>query len=102
MKANVSVMDSIIGVALSLLGFEPSIAHASRGCTNNRPRAIALIASMRRDPFILIIFRTSFEHCENALRSSNRAARVVERTAGFAPRGIANVSYGLKPSTRVF
>jgi hypothetical protein len=70
MKAILSVMDSIteVALALSVPGFEPSPAHASRACPSNKPMARALIAIVIRDQFALIIFTPSFEYCENVLR----------------------------------
>src|SRR5580692_6383757 len=62
-KANVSATDSTIGLTLIWAGPEPSRAHASRGCKNNRPMAITQIAIMRRDPFTLVICRSPMQCC---------------------------------------
>jgi hypothetical protein len=56
MKANVSLTDSITGVALASLVLELSPANASRGWTNNKLKAMVLIAIARRNLFSLVIF----------------------------------------------
>jgi hypothetical protein len=57
------------GVDLSWAGLEPSPARASRGCKNDRPMAITLIAIVRRDPIALVICKSPVKCCQNATLS---------------------------------
>src|SRR5580692_1593732 len=74
-KANVSATDSTIGLTLIWAGPEPSRAHASRGCKNNRPMAITQIAIMRRDPFTLVISDLLCSVAQNAALSLNKGVK---------------------------
>src|ERR1700680_4087702 len=75
MKANVSATDSTIGLR-SACG--ASRAHASRGCKNDRPIAIMLIAIVTRDLFILVMQISCL---------MNKGMRVGGERKGSAPRG---------------
>src|SRR6266446_5411340 len=103
MNANVSVTDSTIGLALTWPWLEPSPAHATRACTSNKLTAIALIATVRRDPLILVISNPSFKVLRERSSSIEQSGESRGANHKVRPHVVsANGSQGLKPSTRVF